>query len=409
MATRGDSVPGAPVTRADAERAIAEAARVLPGAVDPTLVGPDVAAMKPYPPGKPLEDVAAEIGLPVSEILRLHANENVLGPSERATEAARAALAQVCYYPDGGITALRRALADRHDTTPDHIAVGAGSNEIIELLVRTFVGPGETVVTAWPSFVVYRLVAQAAGRECLIAPLKSDRYDLSAIAALVDRRTKLVFIANPNNPTGTYVPRRLLASFLDRIPRSVIVVIDEAYFEYASAEDYPNAIQEFRGRPRLVVLRTFSKIYGLAGLRIGYGVMDPTLVHYINCVRQPYNVSSVAQAAALAALGDEEHVRRSQRMVRDGRLDLAQKLEAMGLQVVPSQANFVVVRFPQREADPIARGLRQRGILVRDMGGYDMPSTVRITVGTPPMNARIVDALRDISAGRAPRGAGGST
>jgi histidinol-phosphate aminotransferase len=385
--SRADSKATAPVTAAEAERAIAEAAR--------GLVGPDVASMTPYHPGKPIEALALELGLPASEILRLAANENVLGPSEKAIEAAKAALLEANWYPDGGCTRLRQALADRHDTTPEHIVVGNGSNDIIELLIRTFVGPGETVVTSWPSFVVYRLVTQAAGRECLIAPLRDDRYDLSAMAALVDRRTKLVFIANPNNPTGTYVPRRQLAAFLDRIPRSVIVVLDEAYYEYATAEDYPDGIRDFRGRSRLVVLRTFSKIYGLAALRLGYGVMDPSLVHYIDCVRQPYNVNMVAQAAGLAALEDDDHLKKSQRMVRDGKAELRKGIEGMGLYAVPTEANFMVVRF-QKPAATIAEALRVRGVLVRDMRGYDMPDTIRLTIGTRAMNLRVLESLREV-------------
>ena len=385
-----------PVTAIEAERAIIEAARGLPGAgIDPTLVGPDVASMTPYRPGKPIEEVAEEIGLPVTEILRLAANENVLGPSPKAVEAAKGALFDVNWYPDGGATLLKNALAERHDTTPAHIAVGNGSNELIELLVRTFVGPGETVVTSWPSFVVYRLVTQAAGRECLIAPLRDDRYDLSAMAALVDRRTKLVFIANPNNPTGTYVPRRQLAAFLDRIPRSVIVVLDEAYFEYATADDYPDGLTDFRGRSRLVVLRTFSKIYGLAALRLGYGVMDPSLVHFIDCTRQPYNVNQVAQAAGLAAMADREHVEKSQHMVREGKAELKKGIEALGLHAVPTEANFMVVRFSQPAA-AISEALRLRGVLARDMRGYDMPDTIRLTIGTRAMNLRVLEALEEV-------------
>ncbi len=396
MSSRGDTKATPPITAAEAERAIAEAARGLPGApMDPTLVGPDVASMTPYRPGLPIQDVAKDIGLPTSEILRLAANENVLGPSEKAIEAAQKALFEVNWYPDGGCSLLRAALAERHATSPDQIVVGNGSNELIELLVRTFVGPGETVVTSWPSFAVYRLVTQAAGRECLIAPLRDDRFELSAMAALVDRRTKLVFIANPNNPTGTYVPRRQLAAFLDRIPRSVIVVVDEAYHEYVTAEDYPDSIRDFRGRSRLVVLRTFSKIYGLAALRVGYGVMEPSLVHYIDCVRQPYNVNMVAQAAALAALEDEDHVARSQRMVRDGKAELRKGIEAMGLYAVPTEANFMVVRFPQPAA-PIAEALRTRGVLVRDMRGYDMPDTIRLTIGTRAMNLKVLEVLREV-------------
>ena len=359
---------------------------------DRTLVGPDIAALAPYRGGLPWRELAAHLGLRPEDLCALAANENVLGPSERALEAARAALTEAHLYPDGGATALRTALAERHGVTPEHVVVGNGSNELIELLVRTFVAPGETVVTAWPSFVVYRLATQAAGREVLIAPLRNDRYDLAALAAMVDQRTKLIFIANPNNPTGTYLPRRTLAAFLERMPPSVIVVLDEAYAEYARAEDYPDGIRDFRHLPRLVVLRTFSKIHGLAGLRVGYGVMHPRLVHYLDCVRQPFNVSAPAQAAALAALSDEAHVRRSQAVVREGMGELEQGLTRLGLQVVPSQANFLLVRFPS-DALEVVRALRREGILVRDMRAYDMPETVRLTVGTPQMNRRVLESL----------------
>lgn len=381
-----------PVTSTDAAKAITAAASGLVGSADPTLVTPEIAALAPYAPGRPWRQVAKELGLPESELLQLAANENALGPSAKAVEAAGRALGEAHLYPDGGFTALREALAKRHGVTPQHIAVGNGSNELIELLVRTFLGPGQTMVTSWPSFVVYRLAVQAAGREALIAPLRNDRYDLAAMSALVDSRTQLVFIANPNNPTGTYVPRRELAAFLDRVPRQVIVVVDEAYAEYADASDYPDAVRDFGHHPRLVVLRTFSKIYGLAGLRVGYGVMDPVLVHYLDCVRQPYNVNSAAQAAALAALEDEPHLRASQRLAKEGKAQLTEGLAHLGLSVVPSQANFLVVRL-QRPAGPVVERLRGAGVLVRDMRGYDMPETLRITVGTRAQNRVVLEAL----------------
>lgn len=392
----------------EVERAIAEAARRHIGAPDDRLVTADVAALTPYAPTRPWRQLASELGIAGEELLMLHANENVLGPSARAVEAARFALAESNLYPDGGYHHLRDALAARHGVTPDRIAVGNGSNEIIELLVRTFVGPGETVATAWPSFVVYRLITQASGRELLLAPLRDDRYDLASLATVVDRRTKLVFISNPNNPTGTYVSRRAIAAFLDRIPRSVIVVLDEAYAEYVTAPDYPDGVKEFSARPRTVVLRTFSKIYGLAGLRVGYGVMDRELVQYIDCVRQPYNVSAIAQAAAVAALGDTEHVARSQALARDGREELARGLGALGLEVVPSQANFVLVRFggagragaTHPTGAEVAATLKGQGILVRDMRGYEMPDTVRVTVGTSAMNQRVISAIASLYEGR---------
>ncbi len=360
---------------------------------DSSLVNHELAGLMPYTPGRPWRDVAAELGIAPEALVMLAANENVLGPSPKALEAMIRHAGELHLYPDGGAQKLRQALAERWNLTPAHVAVGNGSNELIDLLVRTFVSPGETVVTAWPSFVVYRLSAQAAGREILWAPLRADRYDLAALAGLVDRRTKLVFIANPNNPTGTYVTRRAVTAFLDRIPRSVIVVLDEAYGEFVDADDCAAGVRDFfNAYPRLVVLRTFSKAYGLAGLRIGYGLMDPRMVAYLDCVRQPYNVSAAAQAAALAAMEDVAHLETGRRLVRDGRLELERGFARMGLNVVPSQANFILLRL-SNEAAPLVRALRQAGILVRDMRGYDMPNTVRITVGTREMNLKVLEAV----------------
>jgi histidinol-phosphate aminotransferase len=359
------------------------------------LVSPSIESLRAYPPGRPWRALAHELGIPESELLMLAANENVLGPSPKALEAAKRVLSEVNLYPDGAAHELKAKLAAKLSVDPARLVIGNGSNEIIELLVRTFVGPDETVVTAWPSFVVYRLATQAQGRDVILAPLYKDKYDLAALAALVDYRTKLVFIANPNNPTGTFVTRRELASFLDRIPRTVIVVIDEAYFEYTATADYPNALVDLPKRDRLVVLRTFSKAYGLAGLRVGYGVMDQELVDYVDRVRQPYNVSVVAQAAATAALEDEEHLEKSRAMVREGMQQLELGFASLGLAWIPSQANFVVVRLPV-EGQIVQTELRKRGILVRAMAAYAMPDSVRITVGTKEANARVIDALSSI-------------
>lgn len=362
---------------------------------DPGLVTGDIAALTPYPRVQPWRVLARDLGLADGDMVMLHANENVFGPSLRALEAVRASLPEVNLYPDGGAMALREALATKHGVTPDHIVVGNGTNEIIDLLVRTFVGPLETVVTAWPSFVPYRLITQAHAREVLITPLRNDGYDLSAMAALVDQRTKLVFIANPNNPTGTYLAKRALQAFLDRIPPSVIVVLDEAYHEYAVASDYPDGTRDFSSRARIVVLRTFSKIYGLAGLRVGYGVMNPVLVRYVDRVRQHYNVNSLAQVAALAALSDHEHVEKCRRLVREGVAELEEGLQLLGLKVVPTQANFLMLKLGIPGTPVVAR-LSERGILVRDLRGYDLPEAIRITVGTKSMNRTLIAVLREI-------------
>lgn len=381
-----------PISAREAAQAIAAAARAGHGDEGLELVSPEIAAISPYRSPTPPRELAASLGVAQDELLMLAANENALGPSPRAVEAAQAALFEAHRFPDSAQVDLRRALADRHGVSPEHVVVGNGSCEIVELLVRTFLGPGQTMVTAWPSYVVYRLAAQAAGREVLIAPLRQGRYDLAALAALVDARTQLVFIANPNNPTGTYVPRRELAAFLGRIPRAVITVIDEAYVDFADAEDCPDAIRDFGHHPNLVVLRTFSKVFGLAGLRVGYAVLDPRLGRYLERVRAPHNVNAVAQVAARVALEDEAHWRASRRTVREGRALLTRGLERLGLTVTASQANFLMVNLGC-EAKPVVDGLRGQGVVVRDLAPYDLPDTLRVTVGTKAQNLALLEAL----------------
>ena len=384
-----DDVIDVPV--ATAERAVAEAARTEWGGT--TLVGPEVAALPPFASASPYwADLVETHG---TSALLMSANENPLGPSPEVQAAMQAALSDLHRFPDPRASRLRKALARHHDVDEETVVVGHGANELIERLVRTFVGPGETVVSGWPSYGVYRLVAHAAGREMLLAPLRDGRYDLGGLAALVDQRTKLVFIANPNNPTGTYVSHRSLAVFLERIPRSVIVVLDEAYAEFADAPDYPDSIRFSSLRPRFVVLRTFSKAYGLAGLRVGYGVMDPDLVRYLDRVRQAHNVSSLAQVGAIAALADQAHVQASRRLVRQGVQRLAKGLSDLGLVPWPSQTNFVAVKIP-RQAELVVERLAEQGAYVRRLVGYEMPDTVRITVGKPTDNERVLSLLDDL-------------
>lgn len=392
---RSDAHAQRPLTSQELMKAMVDAAHGGPQREDPILARPDIAALPPYQPKPSYLDVARDLGLELSELLQLSANENPLGASPHAIARAQATLTQTHRFPDSHAGLLRRALARRFAVGADWIAVGNGSNELIELLVRAFVGPGQTVVGAWPSYVLYRLVTLAAGRQMLLAPLRQDRYDLAGLAALVDQRTKIVFIANPNNPTGTYVPRRQLSSFLTRIPKEVIVVLDEAYYGYVEAGDFPDGLSFVRSRPRLVVLRTFSKAYGLAGLRIGYGIMSPDMVRTIDTVRHLYNVNAVAQAAALGALEDEGHLLASQRAAREGVAQLTEGLERLGLEVTPSQANFVMVRFPV-PAGPIVARLRMQGALVRDLSGYELPEAIRLSCGRPADNDRLLKMLAEL-------------
>jgi len=359
------------------------------------LVPPNVASLTPYVPGKPIEEVEREYG--VSNVAKLASNENALGPSPKALAAAREAAAEVHLYPDGSAFHLHNALAAKLGVEPREVFVGNGSNELIELLVRTFVLEGEEVLTSAQSFVAYKLAAHAHGRTLVEAPMKARfHYDLDAIKKLLSRRTKVVFLANPDNPTGTWFGEADLTPFLDAVPKDTLVVLDEAYVEFVDAPGFQDALALRRRYPNLVVLRTFSKIHGLAGLRLGYGLARPEVVEYLDRVRAPFNVNLVAQAAGVAALGDLEHVERTLALVRSQRPVLADGLRALGATVVPSQGNFVFADFPGRPGKELFEALLREGVVVRPMGGYGFPTAQRITVGLPAENEKCLAALRKV-------------
>ncbi len=359
------------------------------------LVPPHVASLTPYVPGKPIEEVEREYG--VTDVAKLASNENPLGPSPRAVAAAREACGKVHLYPDGSAYYLRNALAAKLGVRPEEVMVGHGSNELIELLVRSFVLDGEEVLTSAQSFVAYRLAAQSLGRTLVEAPMKARfHYDLDALRKLLSRRTKLVFLANPDNPTGTWFDEQELVPFLDAVPKDTLVVLDEAYVEFVDAPGFQDSLALRRRFPNLVVLRTFSKIYGLAGLRLGYGLARPEVVEYVDRVRAPFNVNLVAQAAGIAALGDAEHVERSRALVREERPFLAEGLQALGATVVPSQGNFLLADFPGRPGKDLFEALLREGVVVRPMGGYGFPTAQRITVGLRADNERCLAALAKV-------------
>ena len=355
------------------------------------LVTPSISALRPYEAGKPVEELARELG--IADAVKLASNENPLGPSPRAVEAMRGALGHVHRYPDASAFRLRRRLAERLGVPMDQVIQGNGSNELLELLVRTFTTPADHVVFAEPSFVVYQLAAMAHGVSFTAVPLRDDVHDLAAMAKAVKPETRLMFIANPNNPTGTHVGRAALERLLAEVPPHVIIAIDEAYAEYADADDYPDSISLRGLRERLVVLRTFSKIYGLAALRIGYAVAPADLVDYMNRVRAPFNVSTLGQEAALAALDDPEHVERSRKVNREERARLSSALEKLGLGVAPSQANFVYVEL-SRPARPVYEALLRKGVIVRPFGA--LPTKLRVTVGTRAENERFLSAIHEV-------------
>jgi histidinol-phosphate aminotransferase len=356
------------------------------------LVIPTIEGLAPYEGGKPLEELARELG--ITDAVKLASNENPLGPSPRALDAARRVLGDSNRYPDGAVFALRDRLAQKHGVGMDEILLGCGSNELLDLAVRTFCTPAQHIVFAEPAFVVYRIAALASGIPFTDVPLTPGLvHDLPAMAAAVKPETRLMFVANPNNPTGTHVGRAAVEKLLREVPPEVIIVMDEAYLEYADAPDYPDSL-ELRGlRERLLVCRTFSKIYGLAALRVGYAVGPRELIDYMNRVRAPFNVNAMAQAAALAALDDQDHVQTAQALNQKERKRLTEALTARGLTVAPSQANFVLVDV-KRPARAVYDALLRKGVIVRPFAS--LPSSLRVTIGTERENERFLTALGEV-------------
>lgn len=357
------------------------------------LAVPGVRGLQPYQPGKPIETLEREYG--VRDAIKLASNENPLGPSPKALAALKDAQQAIARYPDGSGTQLKAALARKLGVAPNQITLGNGSNDILELAARTFVAPGDEVMFSQHAFAVYPIVTQATGGVAIVTPAREWGYDLDAMRANLSARTKLIFIANPNNPTGTYLARAALAEFLRVLPSQIVVVLDEAYFEYVSAPDYPDGIAWLAQFPNLIVARTFSKIYGLAGLRMGYGVSSAAIADLFNRVRQPFNVNSLAQAAALAALDDEAHVAHSRALNAAGMQQLLDGFAQLGLKAIPSVGNFIAVHM-RRAGAPIYEALLREGVIVRPVANYDMPEHLRITIGLPAENARLLSALAKV-------------
>jgi histidinol-phosphate aminotransferase len=360
------------------------------------LATPGVRRLQPYEPGKPVEDLERELGL--SNVIKLASNENPLGPSPKGLEAARAALETVHLYPDGAGFELRGRLADKYQVAPEQITLGNGSNDVLDMVARAFLMPSHNAVFSQHAFAVYPIVTSAAGAQAKVAPARPPDdpqpygHDLQAMAQQVDRDTRILFVANPNNPTGTWLTREALKSFLASLPDHVVVVLDEAYFEYVNLPDYPDGMALMGEFPNLVVTRTFSKIYGLAGLRCGYAVSSPEIADLLNRVRHPFNVNSAALAAAAAALTDNEFLAKSATMNRAGLVQLGQAFDAMGLRWLPSVANFICVDVDRAGGDVYEELLRE-GVIVRPLANYQLPSHLRITVGASSENARLLDAL----------------
>lgn len=346
----------------------------------------------PYQPGKPIEEVEREYG--IANSIKLASNENPLGPSPKAVQAMRDKLEQLHLYPDGDCFYLKSALANKLGIDAERLIFGNGSNELIELAVRTFMRPGDEAVMAHQAFVVYQLVVQASGGVGTIVPLRNFSHDLVAMGEAMGPKTRIVFLANPNNPTGTIYRRDEWERFLQRVSPDVLIIVDEAYFEYVGDPDYPDSLKYHDHGKTLLTLRTFSKLYGLAGLRIGYGVTSKEIAGLLHRVRQPFNVNAVAQWAALAALEDHDHVSRSLEVNRQGMEYLSKEIAQLGLEHVPSQANFILLRV--ESGNTVFQQLLAQGIIVRPMAAYELPEYVRVTVGTMEENRQFIDALRKV-------------
>src|SRR3989440_1822922 len=358
------------------------------------LANPQLRDLPVYEPGKPIEETARELEAHPGEIIKLASNENPLGPSPKALAAMRAALDSAHRYPDGGCFYLRNALAKKLGFTRDHLILGAGSNEIIEFLGHAFLDRGDEIITSEHAFVVYKLVAAVFGARTIEVPSPDLRHDLDGMAAAITPKTRLIFIVNPNNPTGTLAGQDEIDRFMERVPPEIVVVFDEAYFEYL--DNPPDTLRFIRAGRNVVTLRTFSKIQGLANLRIGYGIAPPELIQVLHKTRQPFNVSGLSQAAALAGLADDEHLRETKRITDEGRDYLQKEFTALGLRFVPSVANFVLVNVD--DGAKIFRALLERRIIVRALKGYNLAAWVRISIGTTQQNRRCIAALKEILA-----------
>jgi histidinol-phosphate aminotransferase len=346
----------------------------------------------PYIPGKPIEEVERELGLTA---VKLASNENPLGPSPLAVEAARRALAESNRYPDGGSYYLREALAARLDVPREKIIVGSGSTDVIHLAASVLLGAGESAVTSEGSFPLYYIAIEKMGANLIAVPQKNYGFDLDGVARAVQKDTRIIYIANPNNPTGSIFDADTFETFLAKIPEDILVVLDEAYYEYVEMKNYSRSLDLVRANKNILVLRTFSKVYGLAGLRVGYGIGPVELIDAMDKIRLPFPVSGVAQAAALAALDDKEHVRRSLETNRAGLKQVENGLREIGVKFAPSVTNFILVEVGG-DADALAAELLKMGVIVRPMAWMGFPHAIRVTVGTSQENEKFLNALQQL-------------
>jgi histidinol-phosphate aminotransferase len=345
-----------------------------------------VLGINPYIPGKPIEELERELG--ISNSIKLASNENPLGPSPAAIAAIKDSFGDLNRYPDGAGYYLKKALAEKFSVAEDELILGNGSNELLDIAVRTFMQKGDEAVMATPSFVVYSMAVQAVGGKPVQVQLRNFTHDLVSMAAAISTRTKMVFIANPNNPTGTINTKGEFQALMEAVPDSVLVVLDEAYFEYVANPDYADSMKYLRSKKNVLILRTFSKIYGLAGLRIGYGIAKPEVLNDMNRLREPFNTNTIAQRAALGALNDSVHISHSKNINEAGKTYLYSELDSLGVKYVRTEANFLYI--PVEKAVDVYERLLRSGVIIRPMG----PNAIRVTIGLPEENRRFIESFR---------------
>ncbi len=353
----------------------------------------NILKVKPYVPGKPIEDVKRELGL--KHVIKLASNENPFEPSPRVLAAIAKTAKQINRYPDGACFYLRQELAKRLKVSEDQLIFGNGSDEVIVLAVRAFVKPGDEVVIAKPSFLIYEIASFIEGAVVRSVPLQNFRYDLAGMKAAITAKTRIVFIGNPDNPAGTYVSKVELEKFLKSIRRDVLVFLDEAYFEYVHENDYPNGIDFLKTYKNVVVTRTFSKMYGLAGLRVGYGIGDPVIIDILNRLREPFNVNSIAQAAAIACLKDQNYYRGIARAIEKERKYLYTQFEKLGIHYEQSFTNFILLKVA-KDSSAVAQGLMRQGVIIRDMNVWGLKNYIRVTIGSSKENKMLIKALTEV-------------
>lgn len=360
-----------------------------------SLLAPaNIRAIAPYQGGKPISELAREMGLNEADIVKLASNENPLGMSPKAQMAVEEAIADIARYPDGNSFALRTAVSAKYGVEAEQIVFGNGSNDILELAARAFLSAGDEAIYSQHGFAVYPLVTQAVGATGVVVPAKDFAHDLDGFLKAITAKTKLIFVANPNNPTGTLIEKSALQDFLRQVPKQVLVVLDEAYDEYLSDKHKSEAVHWLAEFENLIISRTFSKAYGLAGLRVGFGLMHATLADLMNRVRQPFNVNSLAQVAAAVSLQDEDFVARSYAANQAGMAQITQGLNQLGLSYIPSYGNFVSFKVPNAAA--VNQGLLQQGVIVRPVANYEMPDYLRVSIGLFSENARFLAVLEKI-------------